>query len=818
MKLFLFPLLFFCCCINLHAGIIQGKLTDEKDQPLSYATIYLKNTTIGTTSNDDGFYSIIAPAGEYEIVFQYIGYKKYSQKVLVVNEILTVNISLKKESIELKEIVVDANAEDPAYAIIRKAQKKRKYYLDQVYSYSCNVYMKGIQGLTTIPEKVMGFNTAKKGLDSTKLGILYLSESESQYNFERTNKVKEIVYSSKVSGDNNAFSWNSAAAFSSNFYENLIPLGGITPRGLVSPIAESALLFYKYKLLGSFYEDGLLINKIQVLPKRKTDPVFSGIIYITEDWWNIHSIDLLVTKEAHLDFIDSLRFTETYNRVNDTAWMPINQVLQFNFAILGIKGDGKFIGVFSNYNLAPGFSKDFFDAERLRVNDDANKKDSLYWEDHRPVPLTITEKTDYKKKDSLHVVENSKPFLDSVDKKNNKFKIQDVLLGYNYQNSFHKLDYKWKNPLLGLSYNIVEGLNITLRNSLTKEFEDRRKWNINGDLRYGFSNKKLGARTSFTYDDDLIHQQQWHFEAGIFPTQINGAEPISELVNAGYTLVANQNFMKLYEKRFVAFQHRREWFNGFQLATVISYSDRSPLENSTDYSFDWVGDNSFTPNNYFNNPNADTLMRTQAIVLNLKANIAIGQTYVSRPGRRIITGSKFPTFSIQYSKGIHVLGSDVNFDLLEAGITHDFDFGLVGSANLNFNAGTFLSNKEISFIDYKHFQANQTIFGAHYQNGFQLLQYFDHSTNQSWLEGHYEHHFGGFIFNKIPLIKKLNLQEVAGAHALLTNDLQYIELDFGIEHLFKVLRVDYVASFGNDGKLHSGFLVGFSLNGAISLE
>jgi hypothetical protein len=77
--------------------------------------------------------------------------------------------------------------------------------------------------------------------------------------------------------------------------------------------------------------------------------------------------------------------------------------------------------------------------------------------------------------------------------------------------------------------------------------------------------------------------------------------------------------MKIYENRFFTFSHEREWFNGFDLTASLSYGDRLPLENSTDYSFDWVGDNTFTPNNYFNNANADTLVRTQAIILDLKA-------------------------------------------------------------------------------------------------------------------------------------------------------------------------------------------------------
>lgn len=801
------------------AAVIKGRVTDERQQPLAYATVYLKNTSIGTTSNEDGYYSLEAPAGSYEIVFQYIGYGKFSERVTLENEPLIINAILQLESVSLKEVTVTAGTEDPAYAIIRQAQKKRKYYLNQVKAYSCNVYIKGIQGLDRIPEKIFGMSLKKQGIDSSMLGIIYLSESESQYNFEKPDKVKEIVFSSKVAGNNNAFSWNSAEAFSSSFYENLIPLEGVTARGLVSPIAEGAFTFYDYRLLGTFYDEGLLVNKIQVIPKRKTDPVFSGTIYIIEDQWRIHSLDLLVTKDAHLDFIDSLRFNETFGRVNDTAWMPFNQLLQFKLDVLGFSGEGKFIGVFSHYNLAPDFPPGFFDAERLKVNDDANKKDSLYWIENRPVPLTTAEQQDYRKKDSTYTVQHSKAYLDSVDREKNKFKVQSLLLGYNYQNSYDHWDYTWRSPLLSISYNTVEGFNLTLRNTLRRTFEDDAKsWTAYADVRYGFSNLHWGGRASFSYENDPIHFQEWFGSVGIYPTQINRNEPISELVNAAYSLVAQQNFMKIYENRFITFSHEREWFNGFDLTASAAWRDRVPLENTTDLTLDWVGDNTFTPNNSFNNPDADTLVRTQALLIYLKASVTFGQTYISRPNRRIITGSKYPTIDVEYRKGIYAFGSDVNFDLLQLSVSHSLNFGLVGEANVNVAAGAFLNNRNATIIDFKHFQGNQTIFGVHYADGYQLLPYYDYSTKDSWLEGHYEHHFGGFIFNKIPLIKKLNLHEVAGGHLLLTPDLTWFEIDAGIEHLFKIIRVDYVTSFDQSGNIHHGFLIGLNLGGAISVE
>src|SRR6266480_3684508 len=102
MKFFLFCILFLPAVSQ--ATVIKGRVTDEKQQPLPYTTIFLKNTSTGTTSNSDGYYSFIAPTGDYEIVFQYVGYKKYSEKISIGDEAITLNISLNPESFQLKEV------------------------------------------------------------------------------------------------------------------------------------------------------------------------------------------------------------------------------------------------------------------------------------------------------------------------------------------------------------------------------------------------------------------------------------------------------------------------------------------------------------------------------------------------------------------------------------------------------------------------------------------------------------------------------------------------------------------------------------------
>jgi len=281
MRVICFIFIFFISISQAQNYSVNGKVTNAKNEALPFATIYVKGTTIGTNSNEDGNYSLKLKQGEYELVFQYVGYSKKIEKVNLSDNI-TLDIKLQNDGVTLKEVVINAG-ENPANAIIRNAIKKRKYYLNQVNDYSCNTYIKGLQRINNVTKSVMKLiKMADKSIkDSSEiLGVVYLSESKSQYHYKKPNETKEVMLSSKVSGSSKAFSFNQYRYLNFNFYENLIEMKDVSNRPFVSPINENAFIYYKYTLLGSFFEDGKEINKIQVTPKRATDPAFSGVIYI----------------------------------------------------------------------------------------------------------------------------------------------------------------------------------------------------------------------------------------------------------------------------------------------------------------------------------------------------------------------------------------------------------------------------------------------------------------------------------------------------------------------------------------------------------
>lgn len=792
------------------ANFITGKVTDEKGDPLPFANVFFKGTTKGTTTNIDGNYKMETKSGNYEVVFKYIGYKTLVKEVNVNLQQVVLNVSMAKENYSIKEVVITAG-EDPAYAIIRNAITKRKYYLGQVDEYSCDVYIKGLQRLVKWPKRILGREVHIEQFVDSVTGIIYLSESVSKFNYKKADQVREEMISSKVSGNSRAFSYNQASDMLFNFYENLMETE-ISPRGVVSPIANNALFYYKYRMEGTFIENNVTVNKIEVIPKRKNDPVFRGTIYIQEGTWLIHSLELMLTKDAQILFVDTLKIKQVFLPVSEdnAVWLAATNQFNFHFALFGFEGNGNYVGIFSGYNLHPGFAGNFFKGEIMKVNEDANKKDTSYWTNVRPIPLTEEEQKDYVKKDSMQVIKESKPYLDSLDRLTNKIKPGKILLtGYDYRQRYKKQNFTFSPLIQNIQFNTVEGLNFSLVPEYTKEYKDKRKLIFTPILKYGIANKTFNGSLRTEYNYDREHFSVIAVEGGRNSFQFNDRNPISPIINSSYSLFTEKNYMKIYTKTYGLLNYHTEIINGININTTVEYNERNPLVNHTDYTFTDKANREYTSNNPLNPANDQPAFeKNQSFTARINFRFRIRQKYISRPDQKIIIGSKYPTLILNYKKGFHkILRSDVDYDLVRTGVNDEINLGLFGSLEYELIYGKYFNKKSMYFMDYKHFNGNLTIFSTFALRKFNILDYYSYSNNDEYVEGHFEHNFSGFLFNKIPLLRKLKLDEIAGFHFLHVPGLDdHFEISAGISKL-NIFRIDFVAGFTKNSKTQTGIRI-----------
>ena len=801
-------LFFLMVSSGIYAWEIKGRITDENDRGLAFATIHEKYTTNGTSSNAEGYFNLEILHDTATVVFQYVGYQTVERK-LNAGEYGSLDIRMTPEVMTLEAVVIQAGEEDPAYQIIRNAIANRKKHLQETHDYHCQVYIKGMQRLDQVPGKVLGIPVA------VDTGIVYLSESVSELSFEYPDKIKERVISSKVSGDNQAFSFNQASDMLINFYENHIYSEGLSERSFVSPLAENAFLFYDYQLLGTTEEDGRILNKIKVIPKRTHDPSFAGEIYIIEDSWRIHSLNLLLTKEHQIEFVDSLRVKQVLAPVshpNGEVWTVLTQQFDFLLNAFGFKGYGYFVGVYKDYQVNQGFQPRYFNNEIVRVEPKSNQKDSLYWSNIRPMPLTLEEIQDYHIKDSLQTLKESKSYLDSLDGKRNRITPVNILLtGKTINNSYRKSSWNFPPLIRLLQYNTVEGFVGYIQPRYTQRFDDYRFYRISPELRYGFSNERFNARLKARYFYQPHKFASIRFAAGRFVEQMNEQSPLQPIDNTIYSLFLEKNYLKIYEKLHLTLRHDQEIVNGLYLDATLEWTQRNPLENTTDFSFRDKTEREFTPNFPVNSElDNTTFVQHQAFIIYAKIKWQPGQKYILRPYRKFVTKTPYPSMSISFKAAFpDILGSDLDYQMLSGSISHDFKTGLFGSGQILMEAGGFLNKDSLSFVDFKHFNGNRTVFGHFTIGNFQLLDYYLRSTTNTYFQGHYEHHFNGFIFNKIPLLRKSKVQMVTAVNYLNTREGDgYWEVGFGIEHIFKILRVDYYNSWQDGSHQRSGFRFG----------
>jgi len=791
---FLYILLSFCCLPYFTFSQISGIVQDEKNEKLPYVNIYVENTSTGTTTNINGEYSLKLEPGSYTLVYQFIGYKTHKESITITGKEINKNVTLVDESYAMPEVVISANAEDPAYAIIRKAQDRRKYFRDLMQNYECDAYVRGFNKMLSAPEKIMGIEVGDMdgALDSTRQGVIYLSESVSKLYAYKGDR-KEVMYSSKISGNDQGYSFNSAKEMEFNFYANMIDLES---KKIISPIGSAAMTYYKFKLEGAKYDDnGQLVNKIKVTPKNEYGPAFYGHIYINEDIWNINSLELGLTKKSlGQEFVDSLTFKQTFIPVTKEHWMPFSNIIKFRLGAFGFDVGGNFACVYSNYNV-DDFDKSVFNREVFKVEEDANQRSEMYWDSIRPIPLTKEEGIDYIRKDSIRLVRESPEYLDSVDRVNNKFKIMNLIGGYSNQNSQKRSNWGITTPLENLNVNTIQGwhggFGFNYRKTYNKNRTKRLQFRAN--VNYGLSEKIWRPTAAIHYRANRTNNLNFSLSGGRTVTQVNRTNPISEKLNTIITLIERRNFLKAFDRTYATFALGRNLGSVFGLRTSLTYENRKPLVNNYDGSLFNKESRNFTEN-------IPDFEEHDALIFKASLRIKIGEELWSYPDRTFRVGSSWPTLWLHFRKTLKSGRNYAEFSLLDATLNKRYAVGLWGDFNFHVHAGIFFDEPDY-FIDFQHFNGNQTHIGnpSRYWNRFLIMPYYDLSASREFVELHLQHNFKGALLGKLPGFKQLGWHLVGGYKYLRTGSASpYNEFHIGLDNIgwnvFRLFRVDAVWS------------------------
>ncbi len=331
---------------KLTAQSIQGTITDENGKPIQYASVFVKEAKQGTTSNPDGKFLINLPSGTYSVVFSCLGFETLEKKVIVNATENTLNITLPVKPYQIAPVTVGSKGEDPAYSIVRKAIGMAQYYQNQITAFDAEVYLKGtlkIKKLSWIVKKAIG-----KDDEAPKEGQMYLQESVNSIQFTAPNKYNQKVkmVRSNFPGSNN--STDDIMRFTNaSLYQPQIG-------DIILPLAPYAFNHYRFKYDGYSFMGDRVINRIKVIPKRKSKQLVSGYIYIADDYWNLHEVD--ITNES---MIGTIRIKQTFGEIENNAWLPVSHHYTVKGKFMGNEGDVNYISSvkYSNIKLNKNLKK-----------------------------------------------------------------------------------------------------------------------------------------------------------------------------------------------------------------------------------------------------------------------------------------------------------------------------------------------------------------------------------------------------------------------------------------------------------------------------
>ncbi|MCD4769092.1 MAG: DUF5686 and carboxypeptidase regulatory-like domain-containing protein, partial [Bacteroidales bacterium] len=322
--------LLFTLISSINAQSLKGKIINSEGKPVSYATVYINELKHGTTANIKGEYILNLKPGSYTIFYQSLGFSPTVKNVTISNADKNLNITLQIQYYEIPEVRVTSTGEDPAYAIMRKAIGLAPYYLNLVKHYEAEIYIKGsiiVRKIPKIMEKRLIVNDEK-----IKEGDVFFIESINEIEFNAPDKYDQRVISQQStfpeSGETDISPMDVVKA---SFYEPVLADVAI------SPLSPNAMAHYKFSYKGSSPQGTYIVNKISVIPRRKSQQVFFGTIYIIEDLWCLHSLDL--TNE---NLAGSININQVYTPVQDNIWMPVSHNFVVNISVVGVIADGEY--------------------------------------------------------------------------------------------------------------------------------------------------------------------------------------------------------------------------------------------------------------------------------------------------------------------------------------------------------------------------------------------------------------------------------------------------------------------------------------------
>jgi hypothetical protein len=793
-------LLFFLPLSGFAQTVVKGKVTDaHSGDPIPFANIIFKGTTIGTTSDFDGNFTVRTSDPVDSLVVSYMGYTTRTKKVAPgVSQVM--NFQLEEVVTALQEIVFEAG-ENPAFEILRNVMK-RKTANDKrkLSAYEYDTYTKIEVDVDNMSDKFRSRKMVQKitqvldsveriaGEDGQPILPIFISESVSKFYYRTDPQLRfENILKSKINGvgiqDGTLVTQFVGSSFQEyNFYQNWL---NILAKEFVSPVADGWRLYYNYDLTDSLFIRGDYCYRLDFHPKSPQDLAFTGTVWITKEHWALKQIDASVGRQANLNFVEKIRIQQELEPSSEGAWIPVKNRVLIDVSELTPSSAGMLAKFYtSNKNVVVNQPRapSFYERE-IRMEEDARQYEKEeYWDTLRHEPLSETEKNVYRMIDTLQNIPVVKTYTDII---------KIAVNGYYTAGKINLGPYIWL-----LAVNNIEGLRV--QPGFKTNYDFSKNWVLGGSVGYGFQDEKIKYSA---FVQKILSRERWTTMTFSMRSDLGRVGIDDESLADNYLFLAAQRFGTFRRGYYFdesRFNFQRELFRGFTQRVAFRYSTFRPV-----FNFGYV----------FPEGKNDTLSTYENAEVIVETRFARDEMFIINDNERLSLGtSKWPEVTLRYTHGFKGLaGSDFDYDKLRLSVHKRIRFGPMGVGYVTLT-GEYVFSKLPYPLLALHL-GNQTPFFAHVT--YNLMDYGEFVSDR-YASLHYSHHFEGLLLNRIPLMRKLKWRLVGTSNVILggmssmnkaliaetaegeqqvgflSRGLPYIELGYGLENIFKFFRVDLI--------------------------
>lgn len=681
----------------------------------------------------------------------------------------------------------EANKAD---SIIARLLDHKELYGKYIQSYNAKVYIKGN---SYVSKKNFLYKYAPSFLYWDRRGRSNFSEAIVDIQFEAPNRFSQHIVAVNGSRININDLQNRVMQFlDANIYSPTIFDGQVL-------LPEKDVdRYYRFEYVNPVDTLGHRMHRIKVIPKIKSQKLVSGYMDVIDGLWTIFSMDIRGKSE-----FSNYRVETEFGLPEEDFLLPKSTRITFQMKLFGNEVINRY---YSSYNYL-SVKKYTSEEEIEEVDYDLSKyftvnvdsipvvRDSLYWEENRPEPLTPYESELYEK---------SQQSGDTLLTNKSWNFAQGLVVPKKFIYDTANFTYSGLLNPLKLSYTKLDGISYWQQFRLNKVFPGGQELQFRPNIGYLFQRKELYFNTpiKWIYNPRRIGEVSFNFGnknrtyASTIIGQIENAIPDSLNFKD-----FNIDYYRHYKMELMA---SYEIANGLLVRGGINYDWYDPVKKKD------ADDNGIklAPNSFSGLVDDDIVDLVSDSYKSFAPTIEViytpKQYYRINGKKKEYVGSHWPTFSLSYARGIEgILNSNSHYERLEFDVQQKIPIGLLNSFQYYIGFGGFTNNESTYFANYAFFQRknfphswNDPIGGV-----FHLLDRDWYSATNFYTQAHFMYESPFVLLRLFRRVSKDILAERIYLSQLYTPSLPcYTEAGYGIGNF--IGNVGVFVSF-NKGKYES---------------